>query len=72
MKSFASIAFALAMAASLVAAIPAPKVDTFAVLDLAPRNSSAVAERKVDPAAGVVKRNATALDKRLQGIHDDA
>ena len=71
MKSFASIAFALAMAASLVAASPTPKVDTFAVLDLAPRNTT-VEERKVDLAAGVAKRNATALDKRLQGIHDDA
>ncbi|RYO88874.1 hypothetical protein DL763_005837 [Monosporascus cannonballus] len=61
MKDFASIAFALATAASLVAASPAPKVDTFAVLDLAPRNTSAVAERKVD-LAEVVKRNATALE----------
>ncbi|RYP93205.1 hypothetical protein DL770_000680 [Monosporascus sp. CRB-9-2] len=72
MKSFTSIAFALAMAASLVAASPTPKVDTFAVLDLAPRNTTTVEERKVDPAAEVVKRNATALDKRLEGIHDDA
>ncbi|RYP21878.1 hypothetical protein DL765_001954 [Monosporascus sp. GIB2] len=72
MKNFASIVFALATAASLVAASPAPKVDTFAVLDLAPRNTSAVAERKVDTAAEVVKRNATALDKRLEGIRDNA
>ncbi|RYP61949.1 hypothetical protein DL771_009956 [Monosporascus sp. 5C6A] len=72
MKNFASIAFALAMAASLVAAIPTPKVDTFAVLDLAPRNTTAVVEKKVFPITGSVKRNATALDMRLQGIQDKA
>ncbi|KAK7757433.1 hypothetical protein SLS62_000448 [Diatrype stigma] len=67
MKSFGAVIFALATAASLVAAAPAPKVDTFAVLDLAPRNTT-VADRGIDQ-SDMVKRNATALDKRLEGTN---
>ncbi|EMR67827.1 hypothetical protein MGN70_008787 [Eutypa lata] len=65
MKSFGAVIFALATAASLVAATPMPKVDSFAVLDLAPRNTT-VQDRSFEQNE-VVKRNATALDKRLEG-----